>query len=102
MTLEARPILESATSPSEHSPSRTLWPEIDVHLDTLVPAMPPTASPPQRTAGRSDRTPTQPAWSRFEPAVRRVPATYLAFRSLEHLTGYLRIRATLGRESSTG
>jgi hypothetical protein len=68
---------------------------IDVHLDSLAtPSIGKRPMSERFEAARAIRA-SRPAGSRFMPAVERPAPTYLAFGSAEHLTRYLRVRATL-------
>ena len=75
--------------------AKPIYSAIDAHLDRL--ATPATGKRPMSErveAARAIRS-TRPTGSRFMPVVERATPTYLAFGSAEHLTRYLRVRATL-------
>ena len=64
------------------------------------PAVRLAAGPPHRARAQFEQTPQHPRWPRFEVAPERPASNYLAFRDAEHVTAYLRARATLELDSS--
>jgi hypothetical protein len=60
----------------------------------------PVAGPPHRARTQLEQAPQHPRWPRFEVAPERPSSNYLAFRDAEHVTAYLRARATLDLDPS--
>jgi excisionase family DNA binding protein len=58
------------------------------------------ADPPHRARIQLELTPRHPRWPRFELAQERTSSNYLAFRDAEHVTAYVRARATLELDAS--
>ena len=51
--------------------------------------------PPHRVKRQVPIESTRARWQPYEAAVERASPTYLSFRDVEHVTGYLRARSTL-------
>jgi len=64
------------------------------------PVPSPELGPPRRARSQFALAPQHPRWPRFEVAQERAASSYLAFRDAEHVTAYLRARATLDLDSS--
>ena len=64
------------------------------------PVPSPALGPPRRARSQFALAPQHPRWPRFEVAQERAASSYLAFRDAEHVTAYLRARATLDLDSS--
>ena len=95
MTPAARTSVAGPAIVADASAANPIYSAIDAHLDRL--ATPSTEKRPMSErfeAARAIRA-ARPAGSRFMPVVERATPTYLAFGSAEHLTRYLRVRATL-------
>ncbi len=68
---------------------------------TIAPTIAPSIArvPPHRARTPDAPAPKGPRWPRFEVAAERASSNYLAFRDAEHVTSYLRARATLALSS---
>ena len=99
----ARALSGSSSSPGSSSFDLNI--PIGVRKAEPVMAGPGLASrlpidPPHRARTQHELQPQHPRWPRFEVVPERASSNYLAFRDAEHVTAYLRARATLDIDAS--
>lgn len=90
--------LTTATSPSNVPPTAPPPATAAVPSDESEVADTRPAGPPRRA--RTASVPQHPRWPRYEATSERPSSNYLAFRDAEHVTSYLRARATLELDPS--
>ena len=89
-------VSSTATAPAAPIDPDAAQPAITTRLSARNVA----ADPPHRARIQLELTPRHPRWPRFELAQERASSNYLAFRDAEHVTAYVRARATLELDAS--